>query len=180
MAIEKRWVKITTYVILGLMVVGFSVPGFLDFEEKQVVVEPKLCHSDAECYLLCDDLPVEVFCSQNLCLKNSCTESSYYEYNSEPLVFNLAIKIEGNETILEEDSGDFFVKFKGETVELYSSGLSLGHVLEKAGGYYFESGCLLINGKKHCDGNLTINGNESYQGNSFVPQEGDLIKIIYS
>ena len=81
---SQRVYKIGMLVLLALIVLGFTIPGFIDptGEDQQVNVEPRLCQSDADCYLLCDDVPEQVLCSQNMCVRNSCQEYDLYPAKS--------------------------------------------------------------------------------------------------
>ena len=183
MASEKRWGRYGTYFLLGMMIIGFSFPGFLGVDEGQTYVEPRLCQNDASCYLLCDDRPIEVFCSQNLCQKNSCEEFGYYNYNQKPLTFELNIILNGNNSKLVQRSGDLFIlfdsKFDRNKVDLHSSGLSLAHVLEKSD-IFFENNCLNAKGQKYCDGQMLVNGEESYSYGIYVPKENDSIELKFT
>ena len=63
---------------------------------------------------------------------------------------------------------DIFVKFSGNQVKLYSSGLSLGHVLEK------------VNLEVDSDmAEVLVNGEKNYAYSEFVPKESDSVKVVY-
>ncbi len=170
-----NWRKLSLYVFLVLFVIGFTVPGFLDFgdENQQKVFEKRFCQNDADCYLICADVPTKVFCSENLCQQNSCEEEPIFPLSETPSNFRLEVVLSnetGNQTLnLEEISNpkDIFIKFSGDNVQLYSSGLSLSNILEKVN----------LPKKKF---NLFINGNQSYSTENYVPEEGDDIKLVYS
>lgn len=163
--------KILMLALLVMIVLGFTVPGFLELDEGSESAEQRVCQADADCYLMCDDVPVKVLCSRNLCLQNSCSEESYYPYQDPGITFKLVVKNETDELDLVglSDSKNIFVKFSGEKVKLFSSGLSLGHVLEKAG--------LVIDSKL---GEVFVNNEKSYEYADYVPEEGDKVEVVYS
>ena len=78
--------KTIVIVFMALIVLGFTVPGFLhsNDENNNYAVEPRLCKTDAECYLTCDDLPVKVLCAENICQQNSCEEYAIFEFTEPP------------------------------------------------------------------------------------------------
>ncbi|HLD79469.1 MAG TPA: hypothetical protein VJA18_02820 [Candidatus Nanoarchaeia archaeon] len=176
---EKLFSKVMIVVFLVLLVLGFVIPGVINYDANDdTTVEPRLCSSDADCYLLCDDQPVSVLCSQNLCLQNSCDEGSYYPYGTEPITFTLRIQ---NVSLQELSNGqDLFVKFKGQMVEVYTSRLILYQILEKVD-IILDNQCLFFNGKQYCDEKLrmTVNGENSTQFGGYMPQEEDIIEIEY-
>ncbi len=180
---NKRWIKIATLVLLGLMVIGFSVPGFIDFQKKETPVEQRVCQNDADCYLLCNDIPQKALCSQNLCQQNACGEKTYYPFELIPKSFTLVTRF--NSTILDlssrSDSRNMFVVFQGHKAKVYSSNMSLAQVLEKAK-IQIDSKCLTLGEKKHCDGRMQmrVNGTETYSYGDYLPKENDLIEVIYS
>ncbi|MFH0701862.1 MAG: hypothetical protein V2A62_05515 [Candidatus Woesearchaeota archaeon] len=178
--------KIVIIVFLVMLIIGFTVPSLLDMGgEQNKINEPRICKNDAECYLLCEDKPVAVLCSQNLCVQNGCEESSLYAYNTTPVTFSLAINIKGEEQDLinRTNSQDMFVKFNSQQVQMYSSGMSLKQVLEKAN-ILLNSQCLTLN-QTYCtttekELKLLVNKNVTYTYENYVPQEGDKIELIYS
>lgn len=198
MAIENKWVKIGTYILLGLMIIGFSVPGFIEFgdESQNKLAEPKLCQNDAECYLICSDIPKEVMCTNNLCQQNSCEEQAVFDYNaSKPLVFRMNIFVDGKKIDLtnRSTSKNIFVRFSedkqfsagefADKVSLYSSGLNLGHVLEKVN-MKIDTQCLTIDEEKYCQDekqelNISVNGSETFDYGYYVPKENDVIAVSY-
>ncbi len=167
-------------IFLVLLVLGFVIPGVINYNPADAeVVEPRLCSSDADCYLFCDDVPAQVLCSQNLCARNSCEETDYYEYNAVPITFTLLI-----ENVTPGDrsnSRDLFVKFDGEKVQLFSSKLLLYQILEKAGMMY-DSDCLIFDKKQFCGEklNMQLNGNNSTAYRNYAPRDEDLVNITYS
>jgi hypothetical protein len=184
---EKLFSKIVVIVFLVLIVLGFTVPGFIG-QDNQIYenLEPRLCQNDADCYLLCDDNPTAVLCSQNLCQQNSCEEFPYYPFQSEPITFTLAIKVDGVTQNLEnrKDTKDLFVFLKDEnTFKVFTSGLSLAHILSKFK-TAFDLECLYLGEERYCnDGEkvvqLRVNGNKSFEYQNYAPLESDVIEILY-
>ncbi|MBU1623239.1 MAG: hypothetical protein KJ597_06715 [Nanoarchaeota archaeon] len=162
---KERLTKTLMIVFLLLVALGFMVPGFLDLgDEQQQYVEPRICQADADCYLMCgenSDEPVTVFCNSNLCQQNACNQDSSFPYQAEPLTFELTIS--GLNQSLSVN--DIFIKSNRNQVQVYTSGLSLDGILKKYN-YNFPAKM-----------NLSINGDESGYYGSYVPQEGDQIKI---
>jgi len=164
---DKLFSKILLLFLTVMIVLGFTIPGFIDQGPEQFV-EPRVCQTDAECYLMCDDVPITVICSQNLCQQNSCEEGNYYPFKAEALTFGLVVEKDGEEIELVGNEKDIFVKFSGSSVSLYSSGLSLGHVLEKLD--------LKIDSNL---GNVFVNDEQNYAYSEYVPEEGDQVRIVY-
>jgi len=186
MAKKRNWKKVITLVLLGMMVVGFSIPAFLDPTATTAVVQSgqKLCQVDSDCYLLCGDSPVEVLCSQNLCLQDSCDDNFYFKYQKEPLTFSLLVEVDGVIVDMEERSsaGDMFVRFENSEAAIFSSGLSMRHILEKAK-INLNLQCLTFDGNSYCDSEklkMAVNGNESNLFESYIPKDGDVVEIVYS
>jgi len=91
---SKKFSKVVMIIFLGLIVIGFTVPGILYLNPTQASpgsAEPRICQTDSDCYLMCNEQPVNVLCTQNLCQQNSCTETSPYPYSTQPVRFQLAI-----------------------------------------------------------------------------------------
>lgn len=187
---KKLFSKIVMIAFLLMVVIGFTIPLFNlggDSPDKTpTYLEPRLCQADPDCYLICDDQPMKVLCLQNLCQINSCREYNLYPYRAEPLKFDLSIEVEGEVLDLSLYSNllDFFTSFEEDKVEVFTTGLSLGRVLEKAG-VSLEGGCLTVGGKQSCPSEekelkLRLNGEEFYDYNYYVPKEGDLVEIVYS
>lgn len=181
--------KIVIITFLVMVVIGFTVPGILDFGDEQQYVPPRMCQNDADCYLECEELPVAALCSQNLCAQNSCEEKAFYPYNATPVAFTLGVKINGKSLNLANRSNaqDFFVKFSGtaenEPVAVYASNLALKDILEKA--RVQMSGLCVITNQSYCTNDkeqlqLFVNGNASYSYGEYVPQEGDKVEVVYS
>ncbi len=182
---KKRWYQIGMLIFLAMVVIGFVVPGVLYSGSDSSVntVEPRLCQTDADCYLMCDELPQKVLCSQNLCQRNSCTEQDFYNYTS-PQNFQLKITVNGTTIDLtrRSNSGNMYVTF-GELVAVYTGGLSLAQVLEKAN-IALTAECITLD-TTYCQNDkntlvMNINGNQSFSYQSYVPQAGDRIEVIYS
>lgn len=184
---RERLYQVGMVIFLILIALGFTLPGFVDDGPSQIVVaEPRLCQNDADCYLLCEDVPKEVLCTKNMCVVNSCAERSYYPYNKESLGFTLAVTLNNKKINLQKfiNPKDLFVKLNGETVNLYSSGLALHHVFEKLQ-MPFEYQCITLNSTQYCpEGEeglqMFVNGEQSFAYDSYVPEEGNEIELIYS
>ncbi len=177
---EKLFSKVIIIVFLVLLILGFVVPGILNNSSSDSKAnEPRVCSSDADCYLSCDQGPETVLCLQNLCLINSCQEKSYYQYNPTPISFTLNLQ---NVTLQERSNDkDIFVKFNGNKVQVFTTKFSLYHILEKAN-IIFDTQCLTFDQNQHCSKELLMkaNGNNSTLFGNYVPQEGDLIEVSYS
>ncbi len=178
--------KIVIIAFLVMLVIGFTVPAFLDWGNNGQVPTTiqKNCQSDSECYLMCDDVPVSVLCYQNLCWQNSCEEFALYPFNQTPVSFLLDVRVNGKSVELTNSSSpqDFFVKLDGNKVSMYSQ-LALRQILEKFK-IKLEGGCLITN-QSYCNGkggnlSMTVNNEASYSYGDYVPQENDVIKIGYS
>ncbi|MBI2665972.1 hypothetical protein HYX13_00005 [Candidatus Woesearchaeota archaeon] len=192
MALSEKVKRGMTITFLVLLVIGFVVPGFLNFEDTQLqdIVEPRLCQTDSECYLTCEDTPLIILCSQNLCQQNACKEPRYFAYQEKPLTFSLAVEISGDKINLAKKSNekDLFVKFNlnNDKTEVFSKTLSLQQILEKARILYQSQGnCVELDGKEYCTDashqlKLTVNDKDvpSFP-ESYVPKEGDIVVLKY-
>ncbi len=160
-------------VLLVLVVIGFTLPAALERGGggSQTKVEPRYCKTDSECYLICEDKPVEILCTKNLCVQNACNEANYYAFNSSALNFELIVANKTGTIDLgqKSNSQDRFVKFSGKNVLVYSSGITLGQVLEKLD--------LKIDPTL---GNLSVNNEQNYAFSEYIPVEGDKVEVIYS
>ena len=176
--IDKLFSKVVMIVFLVLLVLGFVVPGILNNTSDSAAAEQRMCSSDADCSLTCDQEPLIVLCLQNLCAQNSCTEKSYFQYNQEAISFTLQIE----NLILESRSNDkdIFVKFNGNEVHVFTSKLPLYYILEKAN-LIFDTQCLTFDGNQHCSSELlmTVNENNSTVFGNYIPQQDDVININY-
>jgi len=192
---KNKWEKFSKFgmlIFMILIVMGFMLPGFLDVgggdNNGQQLIKPRLCNQDSDCYLTCDDLPIKILCMQNLCQQNSCNEYVQYPFTEPPMGFSLIIKAEGEKIILNErlNSADLFVKFNdgNSDLEIYSSKLDLGNILEKL--YIdFDGKCMVLGSKNYCQSeglnlDFKVNGEKSYSYENYLPKEGDVIEIIYS
>lgn len=173
---------------LLMVVLGFSVPLFQlggNTDQTPQQVQPRLCQNDAECYLTCNDKPLEVLCQQNLCVQNSCTEFNLFPYQQQPQEIALSVTINGVPISLQNSNPqDFFVRFNDDIVQLHAPRVSLSTILEKAGIILLDQ-CLMVTGKQYCTDsdstlNITANGENTYQFEQYIPQEGDEIRIVYS
>ena len=175
---EKLFSKVMIVVFLVMLVLGFVVPGILNSSSDSAAIEPRICNTDADCYLVCEDKPVNVLCLQNLCLANSCEEKNYYEYDQSPVSFTVQIE---NVTLEERSSEkDIFVKFAGNKAQVFTSKLPLYYILEKAA-IILDTQCLTFDKKQYCGSDLQmrVNGNESTALGNYIPQEGDIVEINY-
>lgn len=182
---EKLFSKIVMLVFLALIVIGFTIPGFMNSEEPTQFVEPRICQNDADCYLMCD-IPLAALCSQNICQQNSCMEEIYYPFEQNSLTFTLMIKINNSIFNLEEYSNpkDIFVKFSGQEVQVFTSGLSLSQILEKLS-MNVNAKCLQVRDHDFCSDKekelfFMINKEESFLYGDHVPKEADIVEITYS
>lgn len=185
---KKLFSKIFILAILFLMVIGFSVPLFNlggNNSNQPQQAEPRLCQSDSDCYLVCDDKPLTILCSQNLCLQNDCNEYALYPFQETPVTFNLKIEVDTTELDLatRTDPKDLMIKF-GKDVQLFSWGMPLVFILEKVDMTLNEN-CLTVGTQAYCtndNGKLQflLNGNETLPNPQYYPKEGDEIEIRYS
>ena len=185
---ESRWKKPLMIAFLVMIVLGFSVPLFQlggNTDQTPQQVQPRLCQNDAECYLTCDDKPVEVLCQQNLCVQNSCTEFNLFPYLQQPQEIALSVMVNDVPLSLQNSNPkDLFVRFNDNIVQLHAQRVSLSSILEKAG-IILQNQCLTMQGTTYCADtkstlNITANGENTYQFGQYVPKEGDEIKIVYS
>lgn len=182
---RETWSKIGITLFLFFIIVGFTVPAFLNTNSTPVAaVEPKLCQTDADCYLTCDK-PVAVLCTQNLCQQNSCEEYSYYPLAQQPTTFQLEMIMNGKEVNLaaRSEPQNFFVTFTENEVKLFAPGLTLVQVLDKVNIHVNEQ-CLYLDSVSYCNNakaelKSVVNGEQIYDY-SYVPKERDNIKILYS
>ena len=128
---KERIKQVGLLIFMVLIAVGFTVPAFVNDNDPNVNnIKPRLCQSDSDCYLMCDETPKEIFCTQNMCVINTCEEESYYPYEEDVLSFDLSIKI--NDELQELSSvNDIFIKFNGNQAKFSSTGLTLKHLFEK-------------------------------------------------
>ena len=185
---QQLWAKIGLLLFLAMIIIGFTVPGFINNIDAQDLkpVEPRLCQTDAQCYLTCNDQPLAVLCTKNICSQNGCHEPTYYPLKDVPLTFSLIIETNGQKIsfINRSKSEDFFVKYDHHQVKLFAVGLNLNQVMEKVN-MRLSATCLHIATESYCStGQHTLkilaNGNETYAGGDFIPLEGDQINIVYS
>ena len=167
---REKLIKTITVIFLILVSLGFMVPGFLDFGDDSYsgYVEPRLCQTDSDCYLMCGEdgsEPQTVLCSNNLCQKNSCDEYNPYTFQSNPITFSLQVEDLDLETLINPNN--LFVQYSSGNVQLYAADLSLNHVLEKID-YLFP-----------VQMDLEINGEQSEYYGSYLPKEGDIIIISF-
>lgn len=191
--IEKLFSKIVMIIFLIMIVLGFTIPGFINSADSTPVknqIEPRLCQTDADCYLTCDNRPVPVICLENLCQQNECGYS-YFNYDSEkPIYLKLKILVDSlsrnKVNLLEKaDSKNFFIKFLADdSVIIYSNRLSLSMILSKIG-MALTDNCLKIDTIDYCEDEqhslkIVVNGQEITDAEIYIPPEGDEILITYS
>lgn len=173
---------------LVMIVLGFSVPLFNlggNTDQSPQNVQPRLCQNDAECYLTCNNKPVEVLCQQNLCVQNSCTEFNLFPYLQQQQEIALSLTINNAPISLQNSKAqDLFVRFNEGVVELHAQRISLSSILEKAG-IILQDQCITRDGTSYCQEkskalNITVNGENTYLYGQYVPKQNDEIKIVYS
>ncbi len=185
MAQKTIWQKLFLLGILAMLVVGFSVPLFqLGGNEDASAQQPspeRVCQSDADCYLTCDDKPLAALCSQNLCQQNSCREGSRYALQEQPFSISIRVEAGGKDIVLMERfaQGNFFVRIGEQegSIEIYTPGLFLPQVLEK-----FNLGmggqCLYVGRQPYCDSvEVLVNGEEEPFPQYYTPREGDDVVV---
>ena len=178
--------KVAMIAFLVMVVVGFTVPIVLNniTPDSNTYVEPRLCQNDVDCGLVCEDQPVMVLCGQNICQQNDCTQQSYYPFAEKPIVFTLRVDA-GNGTIdltSRADTKNFFVTFEKDMVKVYTSGLTVGQILEKVK-IKMNAQCVMID-ETYCAKDekawvMRVNGEESPLF-EYTPQEEDMIELVYS
>ena len=186
---RQRIKQVGMIIFLALIVLGFTVPGFIqgsDDPTNAVTAESRLCNTDADCYLTCEDSPVQVMCNQNLCVQNACDEGNPYRYKEEATIFSLYINPEGTplELNLYSNAKNIFVKFGAQSVDVYSFGLTLQHILEDVDMGLTDT-CLIVGQQQYCTSNektmkVLVNNEEREAGYNYVPQQDDVIVISYS
>ena len=185
---EKLFSKIFMIVFLIMLILGFTIPGFLNSgnnSNPQVSqVEPRLCTTDADCYLICDDKPIASLCFKNLCQQNDCNEYSLYPYQNIPFTFDLKADVDGKNINLQEgyDSKNFYVSFNDDKINIFSN-LNLQQILEK-GNIIMTDTCLTINQTSYCNDDdkklkVMVNNNQTLAGSFYRPKEGDMVEIKY-
>ena len=183
---EKLFSKIFMIFFLVMLILGFTIPGFLNSgnnNNPQVSqVEPRLCTTDADCYLICDDKPIASLCFRNLCQQNDCKEYSLYPYQNNPFTFDLKVDVEEKKINLQDyDSKNFYVSFN-DKVSTFSN-LNLQQILEK-GNIIMTDTCLTINQTSYCNDadkklKVMVNNNQTPAGSFYRPKEGDMVEISY-
>jgi len=191
MAFKNKTWKYVNIVLLILIALGFTLPGVLYFggssEDGNVVnSNQRICRTDADCYLNCEEGLKSVLCEQNLCSINSCNEENSYEFDMIGHEIELEINVNGEEVNLLNNTleGDFFVQFSNDgKVKIFSDSLSLNQILTKTS-MILNNNCLLISTESYCiddkhELHFFVNDEEKYSFGSYVPEAGDEIKIVY-
>ncbi|MBI1968745.1 hypothetical protein HYS49_02440, partial [Candidatus Woesearchaeota archaeon] len=118
----------------------------------------------------------------NLCQQNACDEFSPYPYSAEAQQATISVIVDGQKIPLKNaPEKDFFVTFSENKVRLFSSGISLQQVMEKAG-MLLTQDCLTFNGTAYCtkeDRELQIIVNDAQVAPLYPMKEGDVVKIEY-
>jgi hypothetical protein len=161
---KKLFSKILLTFLMVVIAAGFTIP-MLDFEDQAYAIEPRICQQDSDCYLICEDTPLKVFCSQNMCTQNDCNENPYYPFYEEPIEFSFKV-VDSPETLLLSYD-DIFINFNVEKVKFFSRGISLGQFYEKIG-------------LRNLEYKIYINGEERFIGVDYVPEQDDEILVDYS
>jgi len=186
---EKLFSKIMMITFLVLVVIGFTVPGFLNANNESIQTstpaEQRLCSTDADCYLSCPNGPVSAVCVQNLCQKNSCDEATLYPVLEQPISFALEINVNGSNIDLSTlvDQKNFITAFSGSKVNLFTKNLQLEQIFERLG-LRFTADCLYFADKSYCTSQemeltMLVNGQPISSSADYVPQQDDQIKITY-
>ncbi len=183
--------KMGVITFLILLVLGFTVPGIVSiFQEDTTkttpLAEPRLCQTDAECFLTCDGKPINVLCLNNICQQNECNTFSLFSFKEEPLHFSLKVSVDATPIILENrtQSSNFFVQFAKDEVNVFTRGLYLLNILEKVR-IGLDGNCLYMDDFSYCSSTVkkvkvNINGNVTSSYLDYIPKEGDMIEIVYN
>jgi hypothetical protein len=178
--------KLKQAVVLTLMfliALGFMVPGFINAplsnEDSGTYVEPRLCQTDADCYLTCDNVPLKVLCSQNLCFQNSCKEYSPYPFVENAVSFSLDVQADKTNVNLVTQPNNLFVTSESNTVKVHTYGLPLGVVLDRVG-VSFINNCANIGTNSYCipDWNITFLRNGNHSSLQSVALPTDSVKVL--
>ncbi len=195
MAIEKKWLKVTYIILMVLVAAGFTLPGIMYFgggssDSTTVMVgNERICSNDAECYLGCEGEIKPSLCYQNLCLINSCEEES--TYNETGFDFSLKVEINGEIIDLSDraDELNIFTEFseienEENIITIHTDFLSINQILEKVG-MSLNSQCITVDRTSYCRSDsysleFKINGEDNYSYGNAVPEEGDVVEIVFS
>jgi len=186
---EKLFSKILVLTFLVLVILGFTVPGFINSADNvplaSTQAEPRLCNTDADCYLSCGDNPEPSACVQNLCQKNSCSEGTLYTVLDQPLTFSLDVEVNGTSLDFSTriNTQNFLTTFSGNQVSLFAKNFQLEQLFERLN-LKLDDECIYVDNNVYCnsqDNHLTmqVNGAESLAYANYVPQQDDQIKIVY-
>ena len=168
---EKLFGKIVLYVILFMVVIGFTLPSFMDDEPQQ---QTRICKSDTDCYMECEE-PQPGLCYLNICQQNSCGEGIYQQT---PKQVELEINVNGEKLDLRSYfvPGNFFATFDQDSFQVYAD-LNLNHVLDKLQ-MSVNSECISIRQQLTCgDLEMTVNGEVNYAYGDYVFTDEDKIVI---
>ena len=187
---KQTFRKVLMYVILIMIAVGFTIPGFLELgNEQEQAATKRICRSDADCYLVCNEKPQAALCYQNLCQQNSCKEIAYYPFQKAKNQVKFAVSIDGKKMNLKERFDElqlknFFVQFQEASFVSLAPSLDLNMVLEKLNSKIVDK-CLTWGNQTYCEGDnktlkMWVNGNTSYSYGNYVFQNNDKIDLDYS
>lgn len=191
---KDKYLKVKQYGMVFLLIaitLGFLVPGFLQGDGSEAIVNPadiKICYSDTDCYLTCDDGLKSVMCYRNICEIDSCEYAPLNEFNPIGEEFTLSITVLGEEINLPEyfatfGQGTFFMSMTDEAMQLFTPRLPLGYIFEKVG-IVLQDSCISINGTQNCEDEThvitsTLNGEERSASNDLLISKGDVLTIVY-
>lgn len=173
-------------IFVVLLVLGFTLPGFVNQQgESDVVVpvEPRLCQADVDCYLTCDGQPQPALCAQNLCQQNACEEFAVYDYQKVPKTFSLRVNVDGVDKGFQSQEGDFFITAENSLVSLHTQRLPLGFIMEKLQ-VPVNPPCIWIENTPFCVDEISkiqfiVNGQEQPLNFNYIPQENDVVEIVF-
>jgi hypothetical protein len=185
---QKLFGKIVMVLFMAMIVVGFTIPGFLqnsDNSDTYADEEQRICQTDPECYLDCGTEPVAVMCFQNLCQRNSCDGADYYPL-TDATTFTLHVILNGEAVRLENyaNTQNLFFAFEENTVRSFTDGAAIRHVLDTLG-MAMDTQCIQALGQNFCTGDggelmVTVNGEQNFAGEYLIPAEGDVIEILFA
>ncbi len=191
---KNRFEKVKKYGVLTLLILitlGFLIPGFIQPQEEPVnPSDVKVCSSDNDCYLTCDNKLTSVLCFRNICEIDSCESAPQYEFSEVPEDISIAITLEGEELNLNDrftqfGVGTFFVNFRQDGAELYTTRVPLGYILENVG-IRIQNSCLIIDAQSYCEDELTqntlrtkVNGQERFLSEDLLISRGDALTIDF-
>ena len=190
---KKTWKEYSVIFLMVAITLGFMLPGALYFGSDQQDQsnnndpKTKVCSSDTDCYLTCDNELKSVMCYQNLCEIDSCEQYQIHKFLIGGLNINLEVIVNEELVNLEDRQsvGNFFVSVSEKNnINLFSEELQLNHVLEKLD-IYFKGGCLVVDSELYCNNEenklmMIVNGEKNYAYENYFLVTNDDIIISYS